>query len=157
MTDKAGYPQAAFGGDTIRTVTLTPQEQAAYASGWNLAIEAAAKDSEATLAYGTKHAIPSCIRALSMPAPAQAWRVKPLEWEDFEGWGAKAKAMLLTSYIISKWSDGRFEVTVSAPGYGTGFDGERFHPTIGAAKAAAQADYAARILAALIPDTEGGA
>lgn len=76
-------------------------------------------------------------------------RVRSLAWEDFDGWGAKAKAMLLASYMINRWSDGRFEVSVSAPGYQAGFDGERFHPTSEAAKAAAQADYEAGILSAL--------
>lgn len=82
-------------------------------------------------------------------APAQEVKVKALVWEDFDGWGSKANAMLLTSYMINRWSDGKFEVSVSAPGYGTGFDGERFHRTMAEAKAAAQADYSARILSAL--------
>ena len=38
---------------------------------------------------------------------------------------------------------------MSYPGYQTGYDGPRWHPTLEAAKAAAQADYEARILAAL--------
>ncbi len=88
------------------------------------------------------------------PTVADLVTVKPLEWEDFEGRGARARALLITSYLIARWSDGRFEISVSAPGYSTGFDGERFHPTIEAAKAAAQADYETRILAAIQPDPE---
>lgn len=80
-------------------------------------------------------------------------RVKPLEWEYFGDRAAKANAMLLTNYLIDRWSDGRFEVSVSSPGYGTGFDGKRWHGSMNEAKAAAQADYEARILAALEPVT----
>lgn len=79
------------------------------------------------------------------------WRVKPLEWDDFDGRGAKAKAMLIVSYIITRWSDGDFRIEVSAPGYSTSFDGPHVHPTLEAAKTAAQADYEARIMAALEP------
>lgn len=66
--------------DTIHTVTLTPQEMAAYASGWNRAIEAAAKAYEtcggAVNDWDWFEAADHAIRALSMPAPApaQAWR-----------------------------------------------------------------------------------
>lgn len=77
-------------------------------------------------------------------------RVKPLEWEDFDGLGAKASGFYQANYLIQKWSgDGRYEVAMSYPGYQTGYDGPRWHPTLEAAKAAAQADYEARILAAL--------
>lgn len=82
---------------------------------------------------------------------ASGQQVRALEWDDFDGQGAKATAMLIASYLIARWSDGRFEISVSAPGYSTGFDGERFHPTLEAAKAAAQADYERHILAALTP------
>lgn len=77
-------------------------------------------------------------------------RVKPLEWEDFDGLGAKASGFYQANYLIQKWSgEGRYEVAMSYPGYQTGYDGPRWHPTIEAAKAAAQADYEARICAAL--------
>lgn len=84
-------------------------------------------------------------------ASGQQVRVKPLEWEDFDERGAKANGLLIASYLIVRWSDGQFEISVSAPGYSTGFDGERFHPTLEASKAAAQADYERRIIAALTP------
>jgi len=78
--------------------------------------------------------------------------VKPLEWEDFEGLGAKASGFYQANYLIQKWSgESRYEVAMSYPGYQTGYDGPRWHPTLDAAKAAAQADYEARIFAALIP------
>lgn len=77
-------------------------------------------------------------------------RVKPLEWQDFEGRGAKAQAWLQANYMIQKWSDGRYEISASHPGYSTFIEGmDRFYPTLEAAKAAAQANYEARILAAL--------
>lgn len=74
--------------DTIHTVTLTPQEQAAFESGrkigWNEGIEAAAKASDAEVSRllaiwnptynDMPRRISYAIRALSMPAPAQAWR-----------------------------------------------------------------------------------
>ena len=79
--------------------------------------------------------------------------VKPLVWEDFEGMGgARAITFYDAKYMITLWRGrGQFEVAMSYPGYQTGFDGERFHDTLEAAKAAAQADYEARILAALEP------
>ena len=78
--------------------------------------------------------------------------VKPLEWEDFEGLGAKASGFYQANYLIQKWSgESRYEVAMSYPGYQTGYDGPRWHPTLDAAKAAAQADYTARVRAALIP------
>lgn len=84
--------------------------------------------------------------------PAVTVRVKPLVWEDFGDWGAKASAYYQANYLIQFWK-GReqFEVALSYPGYQTGFDGDRWHHTLDAAKAAAQADYEARILAALEP------
>jgi len=90
----------------------------------------------------------NAIRAL----PAVRVGVKPLVWVDFEGRGAKAQAWDCANYLIQKWSDGRWEVSASYPGYSTSIEGlERFHPTLEAAKAAAQADYEARILDALEP------
>ena len=84
-------------------------------------------------------------------------RVKPLEWEDFDGMGAKASGFYQANYLITAWRGrGQFEVAMSYPGYQTGYDGERFHDTLESAKAAAQADYERRILAAieLAPDHE---
>ena len=79
-------------------------------------------------------------------------RVKALEWEDFDGLGAKASGFYQANYLIQKWSgEGRFEVAMSYPGYQAGYDGPRWHPTLEAAKAAAQADFEARIMAALEP------
>ena len=77
-------------------------------------------------------------------------KVKPLEWDDFEGMGANASAFLLVGYLITFWhSMGVFEISVTAPGYSTIVDGERFHPTLEEDKAAAQEDYERRILDAL--------
>ena len=98
-------------------------------------------------AYLAGHA---AARADLCPAQAPAPRVKPLVWDDFDGMGAKASGFYQANYLITMWRGrGQFEVAMSYPGYQTGFDGERFHDTLEAAKAAAQDDYEARILAAL--------
>lgn len=76
-------------------------------------------------------------------------KVKPLEWDDFGERQSKATAMLIASYMINRWSNGEFEVSVSAPGYSTTFHIADFYPSMGAAKTAVQADYEARILEAL--------
>lgn len=82
--------------------------------------------------------------------PAVTVGVRPLVWVDFDGLGAKASAFYQANYLIQWWKgEGKFEVALSYPGYQTGYDGERWHPTLDAAKAAAQADYEARIFAAL--------
>lgn len=82
--------------------------------------------------------------------PAAEVAVKPLEWVDFADRGAKAQAWNDANYMIQKWSDGRWEISASYPGYSTSIYGmDRFHPTLEAAKAAAQADYEARIMAEL--------
>lgn len=76
--------------------------------------------------------------------------VKPLAWEDFSERSSKATAMLLTSYMVQRWSCGRFDLSISAPGYSTGLEGAGgFYDTMDAAKAAAQADFESRIRAAL--------
>ncbi|WP_434612146.1 hypothetical protein [Tabrizicola sp. M-4] len=81
-------------------------------------------------------------------------KVKPLVWEDFDGLGAKASAFYQANYLIQWWrGEGRYEVALSYPGYQTGYDGDRWHDTLDAAKAAAQADYEARVLTALIPQS----
>ncbi|MGP9790717.1 hypothetical protein [Roseinatronobacter sp. NSM] len=116
----------------------------------------------ATTQNPTRYAV-NCSRCLTMGpfAPSTngailAWnaraapKVKALEWKDFEGMGAKAGAYYQANYMITLWRGrGQFEVSFSYPGHGTGYDGERFHDSLEAAKAAAQADYEARILAAL--------
>lgn len=82
--------------------------------------------------------------------PAAQVKVKSLVWEDFDGLGAKASAFYQANYLIQWWKgEGRYEVALSYPGYQTGYDGQRWHDTLNAAKAAAQADYKARILATL--------
>lgn len=100
--------------------------------------------------------ISAAIRALSMPERAQAWRVKPLEWK--KGTWSGQPAWFADS-PFGCWSV--IDHTIHGNGIGVDDSSGNLHeddyPTIEAAKAAAQADYAARILAALIPDTEGGA
>lgn len=88
--------------------------------------------------------------ALERLAEPPAVTVKPLVWDDFHGRGAKAQAWNDANYMIQKWNDGRWEISASYPGYSTFIEGaDRFYPTLEAAKSAAQADYAARILAAI--------
>jgi len=88
-------------------------------------------------------------------ALAGAVKVRPLVWVDFHDRGAKAHAWNEANYMIQKWSDGRWEISAGDPGYSTSIYGtDRFYPTIEAAKAAAQADYEARILAAIQPDPD---
>lgn len=93
-------------------------------------------------------------RAETQAALVGCVKVAPLVWADFHDRGAKAQAWNEANYMIQKWSDGRWEISASYPGYSTFIYGtDRFYPTIEAAKAAAQADYEARILAAIQPDT----
>lgn len=83
-----------------------------------------------------------------------AVKAKALMWEDFDGRGAKASAFYSANYLINLWNGrGQFEVSLSYPGHQTGYDGARWHDTLEAAKAAAQADYEARVMAALEPAT----
>jgi hypothetical protein len=87
--------------------------------------------------------------AIAALEPMDKPRVKPLVWDDFEGRGAKAQAWRKGSYLIQYWkSRDAFEVVESYPGYQGDSIGDGFYPTLEAAKAAAQADYEARILAA---------
>lgn len=102
----------------------------------------------ARAALAASRAAPDCHQP-DLVTAAQV-RVKPLVWEDFDGMGAKASAFYNANYLITMWRGrGQFEVALSYPGHQTGYDGERFHDTLEAAKAAAQADYEARILSAL--------
>jgi len=74
---------------------------------------------------------------------------QPLVWEDFEGRGAKAKAWGKANYLITKWSDGRFELVESYPGYQGDNLAGGFCDTLEDAKAAAQAHHVAQIMAAI--------
>lgn len=78
-------------------------------------------------------------------------RVKPLGWDDMGGDFARAAAPLFGNIRVEKYSD-NFTVAWSVPGFtDTLTDGE--WATFADAKAAAQADYTARICAALEPIT----
>lgn len=63
---------------------------------------------------------------------------KPLEWVIFEGRGAKATAWNKANYLITRWSDGRFELVESYPGYQGDNLAGGFLPTLEAAQAVAQ-------------------
>ncbi len=90
----------------------------------------------------------AAIRALPVAEPDPlAVKIKPLEWVDFEDRGAKAQAWGEANYVIQRWSDGRYELSASYPGYGTGVPGtDQFFSSLAAAKDAANADNEARVL-----------
>ena len=76
--------------------------------------------------------------------------IKPLAWEDLVSARgvlreAKVKVFYDASYLIIKWSDGKYKVAISYPGYQVAFDGPRFYGSAKEAKDAAQADYERRI------------
>jgi len=80
--------------------------------------------------------------AMSQAAAAvlELIRPKPLVWDVFEcGRGAKATAWRKANYLITRWSDGRFELVESYPGYQGDNIAGAFMPTLEAAQAAAQA------------------
>ena len=81
---------------------------------------------------------------------AKGLRVKELVWDDYGSGAAKAPASIMTSYMISPWWDDQFELVESAPGVHGPRIGDGLFPTLEAAKAAAQSDYEARVLAALV-------
>ena len=78
---------------------------------------------------------------------SQAFKVKPLVWRELAGGNATAPFPLLGTIFVAK-SDGGFRVMWSLPGRGDTFTPGRW-ATLEAAKAAAQADYEARIMSAI--------
>tara|TARA_R110002126_G_scaffold290704_4_gene448316 strand:- start:16836 stop:17837 length:1002 start_codon:yes stop_codon:yes gene_type:complete len=85
----------------------------------------------------------------AMPTPTAQ-----LVWDDFGGGkGAKAKAFYDASYLITRWSTGKYEVAVSYPGHQAIFDGPQFYDTLNIAKSAAQTDYEHR-LPSMPPSTD---
>lgn len=80
---------------------------------------------------------------------ARGVRVKPLAWEDLGAKGnfSRAKSPLFGTIRVENYGD-CFTVAYSVPGFSDTFTPGEF-PSIEAAKAAAQADYEARICAAL--------
>lgn len=91
-------------------------------------------------------------RVNTRPAP----RVKPLVWEDFEGQGAKAKAIGRMGYLITKTSRGWFAACESYPFYEGKSIGTENYPTLSGAKSAVQAhhDHLARSLFEDQPDDQ---
>lgn len=110
--------------------------------------------------YKTAWGAMDCREAIrALPAQAPAVKVKPLVWEVTDwssGDGVKgendcgwAAGTTLNSWGYSiDWLGGEFEVDLDGKA-------KSRHPTLEAAKAAAQADYEARILAAIEP-AQGG-
>jgi hypothetical protein len=76
-------------------------------------------------------------------------RVKPLVWERLGGGNYRAKAPLFGNIRIEGWSSGKWNVAWSVPGFCDTFTDGDF-PTLEAAQAAAQADFADRIMAAIV-------
>lgn len=83
-------------------------------------------------------------------------KVRPLVWNDFSERSSRADVFFAACYMLTRWSDGDWRVSVSYPGYETSFPGEYIFGTRSAAKAAAQADYERRILSALLPQEGEG-
>jgi len=84
--------------------------------------------------YERKVAMSQAAAVLELVGP------KPLVWDVFEcGRGAKATAWRKANYLITRWSDGRFELVESYPGYQGDNIAGAFMPTLEAAQAAAQA------------------
>ena len=79
-------------------------------------------------------------------------RVKPLVWEEIAPHHSKAALPLFGSIRVESWG-GDYSIVWSVPGMCDTFTQGKW-ATIATAKAAAQADYTARILAALTPNTE---
>lgn len=78
--------------------------------------------------------------------------VKQLSWHNFDGArGAKATAFEQAKYLITRWSTGRFELSLSYPGYSTGCDKTPHLDSLDEAKAAAQDHYEKHIRSALSP------
>lgn len=196
MTDKAGYPQAAFGGDTSAEACERMAEQmSGSVDNFPICIFCGRDPYEyVDVGVGMQRVAVSCCemgiglyhhrdeqlsslsdrmyqgaalirqlvcerdeaRALSMPAPARAWRVKLLEWEDpseRNNWVHVAKSSFGEYYVSidggshTAWLEAHVKPYEKLLGPAVG--------SVYEAKDQAQADYAARILAALTPDTEG--
>lgn len=79
--------------------------------------------------------------------------IKALQWEDLGADYWRAPAPLFGTICIEPWGGLGFQVLWSEPGFCSLLIADLF-PSPEAAKAAAQADYNARILAAIQPDPE---
>ena len=84
----------------------------------------------------------------AMPAMIDAG-IPDIVWEDFDGRGAKAKAWGKANYLITRWSDGRFELVESYPGYQGDNLAGGFCESLEAAKAAANAHNRATLMSAI--------
>lgn len=158
--------------DHIHTTTLSEEAQRAFESGRKIGfsegIRSAAekisdKDFKAQIDLGENYCchgnyLPyndcfdcgaDAIRALSMPTPTQGWTVKPLEWKQGTWSGQPA---WFADCLFGCWS----VIDQTIHGNGIGVDDpsgnlhEEDYATIEEAKAAAQADYARRISAAIL-------
>lgn len=103
------------------------------------------------------HQVLSAARAaLSMPTTElqAGYVVKPLVWEDLgNGRAYRAACPLFGSIRVESYYSGDFHVLWSVPGFCSDFT-PGLYDTAKLAQAAAQADYTARILAALEPQFE---
>lgn len=96
--------------------------------------------------------VSAVVTAALAAMPAQGVRVKPLEWEDKPGLSF-AKTSIGTYFIRERHGYWKLELDDAVI---TASDTAIVFPSLRAAKAAAQADYEARIMAALEPAPAGG-
>lgn len=85
--------------------------------------------------------------------PHASGTIRQLEWEDLGADYWRAPAPFFGSFRIEPWGNQGFHVLWSVPGLCDRMIADLF-TSVEAAKAAAQADYSARILAAIQPDPQ---
>lgn len=138
--------------DQIHTITMSEEEQRAFASGWNMAIKAGIKKATESGTLFVEE-----LRDLSMPAPTQGWTVRPLEWEepcDRNNWVHVAKTAFGEYYVSidggshTAWLEAHIKPYENLLGPAVG--------SVYEAKDQAQADYARRISAAILPQPPEG-
>ena len=86
---------------------------------------------------------------------ANGARVKRLEWHNFDAWTHWAEGACGTYHVEERNGYWQVELRVGGLVHGVTETGDTTPEDLEAAKAAAQADYEARILAALAPTEEG--
>jgi hypothetical protein len=128
--------QAKIAALEARVARLTVERNAADQNQWDIRSQAKIAALEAQIATLTAER-----------DAARAGRVKPLEWEEMSGGFWRAPAPLFGSIRVEHYGES-YEVVWSVPGYCDRFCKGEFLDE-DAAKSAAQADYEARILAAL--------
>ena len=95
---------------------------------------------------------PARLFLAAQPAASSApMRVKPLEWHNFDAWTHWAEGACGTYHVEERNGYWQVELRVGGLVHGVTATDDTTPADLDAAKAAAQADYEARILAALEP------